>query len=289
MDTVGSMEITTVVGCKHMCVYCPQEKVVAAYSMLSDDSKMSFSNFKMYLKKMPKELHIDFSGFAEPWMNPNCTDMVLHAFESGFTVSVFTTAEKLSLKDISQVKKMPFHKFIVHLPDNDKYMKLSVNDTYLETIHELASCKIRNLHFMSIGKVHQSIKEINGLEVRNDPVIDRAANLNGLPGIVHQRRLKGRIKCKSCGDRLNHNVLLPNGDISLCCMDFSLKDIIGNLSVQNYEDLFQGLEYMKVKKGLTDESLNILCRYCTNAKRTGLSGYFWRKCSNEKEAETFLN
>ena len=31
--------------------------------------------------------------------------------------------------------------------------------------------------------------------------------------------------------------LLPNGDVSLCCMDYGLDNIIGNLDQQSYEDV----------------------------------------------------
>ena len=40
-----------------------------------------------------------------------------------------------------------------------------------------------------------------------------------------------------CLEKLYHNVVLPNGDVSLCCMDYGLEHIIGNLLDQEYEDV----------------------------------------------------
>jgi hypothetical protein len=40
-----------------------------------------------------------------------------------------------------------------------------------------------------------------------------------------------------CIEDLYHNVVLPNGDVSLCCMDYGLKHIIGNIYEQEYDDI----------------------------------------------------
>ena len=40
-------------------------------------------------------------------------------------------------------------------------------------------------------------------------------------------RKTGRIICKT--NSLNYNVLIPNGDVQLCCMDYGLDAKIGNL------------------------------------------------------------
>ena len=40
-----------------------------------------------------------------------------------------------------------------------------------------------------------------------------------------------------CVENLYHNVLMPNGDVSLCCMDYGLDNIIGNLDNQSYEEV----------------------------------------------------
>jgi hypothetical protein len=41
----------------------------------------------------------------------------------------------------------------------------------------------------------------------------------------------------NCIEDLYHNVVLPNGDVSLCCMDYGLKHILGNIYEQEYEDI----------------------------------------------------
>ena len=53
---------------------------------------------------------------------------------------------------------------------------------------------------------------------------------------VNHTPQKGPSTC-GCIEHLYHNVVLPNGDVSLCCMDYSLEKILGNLFVDEYDDI----------------------------------------------------
>jgi len=76
-------------------------------------------------------------------------------------------------------------------------------------------------------------------------------------------RKTGKIKCSACGPKLDHNVLLPNGNVALCCMIYDLKHIVGNLLTGTYDSLFESEEYKKVLRGQAgDESVDIACRSC---------------------------
>jgi len=96
----------------------------------------------------------------------------------------------------------------------------------------------------------------------------RAGNLENVKGIwAVNGRKHGKVRCiTSMGNCLNNNVLLPNGDVVLCCMDYGLKHILGNLILSDYPSLFTGEEFYKLQRGLNDDSLDILCRYCVRAK-----------------------
>jgi len=67
---ISTMEITTVIGCKIRCAYCPQSKLMKKYAEKSNIYKMTFDTFKSCLDKIPFNVQIDFSGMGEPWMNP---------------------------------------------------------------------------------------------------------------------------------------------------------------------------------------------------------------------------
>jgi Iron-sulfur cluster-binding domain len=73
----------------------------------------------------------------------------------------------------------------------------------------------------------------------------------------------------SCADTpfYDQNVVLPNGDVLLCCMDYGMKHVIGNLLRQDYYDLFAGLEMNRLRRinmtpGFSD------CSICKSCDRT---------------------
>jgi len=68
------------------------------------------------------------------------------------------------------------------------------------------------------------------------------------------------------------NVLLPNGDVVLCCMDYSLSNIVGNLLEQNYLEMFQNLEFLNLVKINESNEFNkcSICKSCENVRGISL-------------------
>jgi len=229
---------------------------------------MRFDTFKKCLDKIPSYIRIDFSGMAEPWINPECTKMVLYARKRGFKIAVYTTLIGMTLADIELIKDILFEEFVVHLPDEEGYARIMINENYLAILKKLSKSNISNLSYMSMGTVPEIVQEIIQTDIPRSGMQSRAGNVENAKGIwAVNGRKHGKIRCIiSMGNCLNHNVLLPNGDVILCCMDYGLKHKLGNLLSSNYSSLFMGEEFHKLQKGLNDDSLDILCRHCVWAK-----------------------
>ncbi len=262
---MSSFEITTVIGCKNRCAYCPQDKLIRAYRDRGGTNRMTLDGFKTMLSKIPAGTSIDFSGMAEPWLNPDCTEMVLHANACGYEVAVFTTAVGMSVSDVERIKSIPYSHFKVHLPDTERYSKIEIDDAYLETLDAIVRSGIRNCDFMTMGTLPPAVRKVIGKSIRRTKMMARAGNLTDRGDVSQPRRLTGPIRCRSCGDLLNHNVLLPNGDIALCCMDYGLQHILGSLLEGDYASLFRSEAFKRLQQGLDDDAFDILCRYCDNA------------------------
>ncbi len=262
---MAELEITTVIGCKIRCTYCPQDKLVKAYAKRSNIYKMTFDTFKQCLNKIPLHIHIHFSGMAEPWLNPECTRMLLYAHEKGYEIAVYTTAVGMTPLDVEKIQSIPFRIFAVHLPDKERYSKIELTDNYLKTIGAISRSKIQNRKYMTMGTLPSELRRLLKKRIAKTSMLSRAGNLKGEKDIVYPSRLKGPIRCRSCSDLLNHNVLLPNGDVLLCCMDYGMQHNLGNLLSVDYASLFENEEYQQLQKGLNDDSFDILCRYCENA------------------------
>lgn len=278
-----TFEITTNIlskGCVMNCVFCPQKTLLEKYN---DKRLLSLDDFKKALDKIPKEITIIFSGFSEPWLNRNCTEMVLYAHEKGHQICIFTTGIGMEIEDFERIKHIPFSSgpdqpltgymgypinnggFTMHLPDNEQYAHHPITSKYIKLLEHIKenSNKIHNFHLTCMGTVHDKVKHIFPTAPNSD-VWARANNLINeeklRPEIIpiisgHYKsayRGENSVTCM-CDEKLYHNVMLPNGDIVLCCMDYSLEHILGNIFTQEFDDIIP-----------EPETKFNLCRFCEN-------------------------
>ena len=264
-----TLEFTTIIpekGCVVDCVFCPQRTLIQNYS---GERRLSLDNFKRAVDKLPKEVRVTFAGFTEPWLNSDCTDMLLYAHERGHPISVFTTLVGVSKQDIERIKHVPFAGapnggFTVHLPDQERLAKHPITKKFIEAVEYLGSVssEIQNFNIMSMGnEVHEAVRHVF-------PTAPTYAMWSRAGNLIGERMLKPELQKQQfltidhgdkhmtcgCDERLYHNIMLPNGDVSLCCMDYGLEEICGNLFESDYNDIIP--DPYEVFK---------LCRQCENA------------------------
>lgn len=276
----STLEITTKIGCPVNCTYCPQDKTTKNYR--GGDRMMSVDTLKKCLEKLPKDLNnfgvryprIEFSGFGEPYANPDCTEMINLVHDMGFRdTTLYTTFKGMTVADFEKIRHIPFYFTSVHLPDVDGMTNIQIHDEYYELLGLFIDTPNFNVSFFAHGNMNPEVMEFivkkhpdafTGKYVWGTHVHSRAGNLDEVETVP---KLSGHIKCSNCENmELNHNILLPNGDVSVCCMDFGLKHIVGNLLEDEYLDLFTSEEHNKVVAGMYVEEMNSLCRICDYGK-----------------------
>ena len=164
---MARMEISTNIACRVQCDFCPQELLIEEYSARNNlknisygqPTQMSFDAFKKCLSTIPKSVLIGFTGYTEPFLNPECSKMILHAYENGYPVEVFSTLVGMKLEDIDKFKHIPFDIFHIHLADSSNHAKIAVNKHYLDLLKKILTL-IPNVTSMSMGNLHPKIKEI---------------------------------------------------------------------------------------------------------------------------------
>ncbi len=202
------IEITTILPCSVGCYYCPQSVIKNAYK---GERILSLDTFKVVLKNVPRDVLIDFAGFAEPFLNPACADMMLYAHAEGYRIAVNSTLTGMSDEDAKRIEVIPFEFFFYH-------------DVRLE-------CK-------EYPFIHYS--------GRVSSPLSRAGNL------YKTARCNEKGYCERSPDH-KINVMLPNGDVVLCCNDYGLTHPLGNLLTDNYYDLKRRGDFE-------------LCRFCEDYK-----------------------
>ena len=277
------LEITTMIGCPLMCTYCPQDNLRDAYG---DDVKyMSFDDFKIMIDKVPEYVRIDFSGQAEPWVNPDCSDMLEYVLEKGHRVAIFTTLYNWDEQTVHRVGEIvlryadKFDIFKIHFPDaagNMKGWKHSEEWEYayigMRTILQTAGVHYEAMT-MSDDGIHPTIQHLPGAAPSHRWDIaahDRAGLLNKeqVKGQVIKitPRHEGPVVCSKT-TLYNQGVLLPNGEVLLCCMDYDKKHVMGNLLADSYDDILNGPAMQKLLElnRLEHFTNETLCKSCVDA------------------------
>ena len=269
------MEITSRIGCPINCRYCPQTTLLKAYYAKDKNraSIMRIDTFTTCIEKIPEDVGIVFSGFAEPFLNPDIVDMMKLACEMRRKVDLFTTLVGANLEMLKEVSCLPLHYVGLHCADKFGYAKIHVNEEYYKMVDFLVSCKKVDgkAPFIDMCNAQAEpdarIQEIcNGKHEICTTLFDRAGNLEA-EGLIGKKGLSGKLECSMCGYLTNRNVLLPDGTVLLCCMDYGLKHPIGNLLTDTYSEILNSEESLRIRRGLDgDESLDILCRQCSCAR-----------------------
>ncbi len=278
-----TLEITTMIGCPMRCTFCPQDKLVSNYPADAVRA-LSLDSFKAIVAKLPNYVRIDFSGMSEPWANRFATDMLDHALVEKRNVAVYTTLQ--GMRDPQRVADLltryaaQVEAVVVHLPDTRGNMRgFKDSDQYQQALGIFQ--KIKGVRFMTMAE-----SSVAGSTDMKWQPLTRAGNLD-LQQIEGQAIDQGPmhrtpVTC-SFTPFYDQNVLLPNGDVVLCCMDYSVKHKLGNLLDDDYFDLFKSpamgdLHSENMKFGQSDESL---CRKCTRARvhDIGAAKHSWKAAS----------
>ena len=272
------MELTTMIGCPLMCTFCPQDNLRENYG--EKTKYMQPMDLMMALSKLPKNTRIDFSGMSEPWANPEATMMLEMALYMGFKVAIYTTL--YGMTDPKRVKKALENHFnqvevvMLHLPDANGNMKgWKYSEEWLENLkvisHLKIPCGVGAMTMDGSGLVAPELQSIVG-RLAGWQGHTRADSLNleqiKGQGISLTPRNEFALTCRST-PFFDRNVLLPNGDVVLCCMDYDLKHIIGNLLKQSYEEIFKGkplLDLIAINEKPEFDKCSI-CKSCENVRK----------------------
>jgi len=211
--TYEFLEITTKIGCPVNCLkYCPQEVTTRRYS---GKRMLSIDDWEIILSHVPKKLLISFSGLCEPFANDKAIDLIDMAYKAGHPINIFTSLYGASRIDVEKLVKYQFREFCLHLPDGN-VMKIPPSQDYKDNVFTVL-CNVGNVSFAIMNDRFKSLNRENVAR-----------------GISLQKPKHFRFCYKFVSPQFN---LLPNGDVNLCCMDFGLEHILGNLLTENYVDV----------------------------------------------------
>ena len=250
---MSRLEITTHVGCPVDCMDCPQRLLRSRYKGRRD---LSLEDYKTVIDKVPLNTRIDFSGMCEPYASRSCTDMILYAADKGHPLALYTTLQGATLEDHERLRGIHFEVVTIHLPDSDGRSHFNITDEYLEVLRAW-DCDNYSCHGSIDSRVRPYMKDRNLITYMHD----RAGTVECRPHKDLSTSIP--LRCMTSGQAMDHNVLLPDGTVIMCCMDYGMTGTFGNLLTQSYNEVLHSDAAEAMRATLTrGESI---CRHCANA------------------------
>lgn len=245
------LNVTTTGRCSADCIYCPQAQFGAA--MQVRPAYLSPAEFAALLPNLASTRFdgVSFGGFSEPFENPDIVDLLSLAAEQSFAgaLSVYSNGAFLTPEVVRAARHLPLARVDVSCHPLEA-------ETYRRTRRHLDPALVYdNLVFLlqnrsNIAELVVSVTgpfggaaamaELEALCVRFGARFERRAlhSRAGLLGVGRREPVRqGPFRCAKFD--FGKPVLVPGGDLSLCCQDFSLSYIIGNLHWQSFGDIME--------------------------------------------------
>lgn len=216
---------------------------------------MQLDTFAIILSRLPMEVRIDFSGYVEPFFNPVCGKMLELAVKSGREVHVYTTLMGMTEDDFRTLKQFSPHFIKIHSPDKTG-LKLN-SKVWLKQFSRLIETGLK-FDTMTMGELEPCVQEfmtLHGIQIEVPQMISRGGNL------WSPARIDGPLYCSE--NRWHQNVVLPDGSVYACCMDYGLTMPIGNILTEDYLVIFDRAEELAKN---TNPPADSICRTCEWAR-----------------------
>lgn len=267
------IEFSLFVKCPVNCSYCPHDSLNQA----SKNKFIDLEKFKNYLDKIPKEVGIVFAGFCEPLLYKDFDKAVLYAHSQGYRLFVATTLPEKFTNNLNVFfNEELWEGRSIHI--RDEYMKYIKNseeyyknvDRFLRQMHFNKNEK-RDMRFSFLGdridnKILLLLKKYNLMHL-----LSRVHPFQRIESPIEYSEpeksnfLTGKIYCSKGFYR--KQMVVPGGDVVICCMDVEKKHVLGNLETHSYKEIYSNNEYKKILRGFNDEKENTICRKCVYAKK----------------------
>lgn len=271
------LEVSTIMGCTVNCKYCPQDVLLKKY--YENDRKrqrvMTLDNFKVILKNTPQDCIIDFSGMTEPFNNPDCLEMIKMACAAKRKVYLFTTLAGVDEKTVDELILLPIYYMTLHVADNKGYAYIPTTESYYRNVEKVLSAKKKDgtpfVDFLNAQTdPDERVAEIaKGRYEIMRSVQNRAGNVKDETAQHRDKIIEpgSKIKCCFCGDDLSNSLVLPDGTLLICNMDYGMQHVLGNLYEEDYDTIRSKGELQRVLKEMDcGMDMNLLCRSCLLAR-----------------------
>ena len=252
-----TVRIETTNHCQADCVFCPRSTIGRAKANMKQD--VFEAVVKQCVEGGTRLVHLH--GYGEPLIDKQLADRIKYCKDQGIPrVKIFTNGDLLK----GDLAKRILHsgldevKISIDGSDSQEFNKLrigldhsKVDEAKMKTpIIVAATCQTSNRK--------QTEEMLDGVVDHID--FTHIHNWGGALGDAEQQRVR-----KPCDRLWRTMTVLVNGDVALCCLDYSAKEVLGNVMDAPMLDIWNNARYNELRK-LHRESRQSeipLCSNCT--------------------------
>lgn len=256
------LEITNI--CNLSCSFCKKEN--RPPKMMSVDE---FEEIIQKIKPYTKEIYLHVKG--EPLLHKDLEALLKISNDNKIKVNITTNGTLLKEKLALIIKSPAIRQINISLHAN-----LS-NEQYLADIFESAEVILKQTNIylnyrlwnmQSDTKIVSKINNYYNVDIRTSNIIKHNLFIE-MEHVFDWPTLTGDYYCEQgkCYGLINQIAILVNGDITPCCLDSESVIKLGNIFIDNLEEVLNSERALKIIKGFKmNKKEEELCKHCNFLK-----------------------
>lgn len=256
----STIDIGITNACNADCIMCPHNKL----------KKFGFMDMKLYEKIIDDASsegikNVTLTFFGEAMLDVKLNERVKYAKSKGLHVSFFTNASLMDEEKARGIIEAGLDNIIISL-DSDKkevYEKIRRNlkfsDTKKNILKLLELKKTLNKKNPSVNLVfvlmNENASELKSFYEKWMPKVDgiNVINMRNWAGAIdkktkHSLHFKKIIERTPCALLWNGFVVDWDGEVVICCDDYSHKVVIGDLNKESIRDVWEGKKLKAIRE-----------------------------------------
>ena len=267
-----TVRIETTNHCNAACTFCPRESIGRPKGFMSEDL------FRKIVDECATEgtsvLHLH--NFGEPLMDKQLPERIAYAKTKGIArVKIYCNGAFLKGKMAEGLIQSGLDEIKISIDgaDADEFNRLRIglnHETVLDHVRAFRELRDR----ISVTQLTTIIAACSQTTNREQTkamlvdVVDRIdfAKLHNWAG--SKSWLLGEKQVRKPCDRLWRTfTILVNGDVALCCLDYSGKEILGNVAKQTIRSIWNNARYRELRERhrKSQQDQIELCRNCSKS------------------------
>lgn len=272
--------------CNFGCVSCPQSldsyKEQAGYYELMDFEL--FTKIIDDIANVGKLKALKLFGYGESLLHPRLPEMIKYAKSKNMTdrIEITTNATKLTPKVAGELIEsgLDYLRVSIYSIDQDTHNQFTQTRFSVEKIFDNLKglIELRNNlnlnHPFIYAKVMETLKdeEIREFkkkysEVADELTVEVIHNMSGINGIEQKLGIDIPVRKnrKICPLPFYQASIAANGDVTICCIDWTFSSKIGNVKENNIIDLWKSDKFNKIRSEILRGNIKNIpsCTNCT--------------------------